>query len=413
MKNLSKIEKYWILYDVANSAFTMMVATVIPIFFKSIASMAGVSDSDATAFWGYSLSLSTLIVAFLGPTLGRMADEKDKKKKFFLIFLILGCISCALMGFMTHWLVFLLIFLIARIGYQSANVFYDSMLTDVSSDDHSDLVSSLGYALGYIGSCIPFVVCMVIILMPDVFGLDTMKATAIAFAITAIWWFVLSIPLLKNYKQTHYNEHRQKESFKEVVAGLKQTLGKVKQNKPMMMFLLAYFFYIDGVYTVIEMATSYGYDVGISSDQLLMALLLTQIVAFPFAIIFGKLSKKIQTRKLINISIVGYILIVLFALQLDKAWEFWLLAVCVAIFQGGIQALSRSYFARLVPKNNSNEYFGFFDIFGKGASFTGTLLVGIITQLTNNSTLGVAGLLVLLIVGLCFMLKVPHNQADM
>ena len=176
--------------------------------------------------------------------------------------------------------------------------------------------------------------------------------------------------------------------------------------------MLAYFFYIDGVYTIIEMATSYGSDVGISSDQLLLALLLTQIVAFPFAIIFGKLAKKVKTRKLIQISIFGYILIVLFALQLDKAWEFWFLAVCVAMFQGGIQALSRSYFSRMVPKENANEYFGFFDIFGKGASFTGTLLMGVITQITDSSTMGVAGLLILLIVGFILMSKVPQNNAD-
>ena len=286
------------------------------------------------------------------------------------------------------------------------------MLTDVTSDENSDLVSSYGYALGYIGSCIPFVVCIVLVLNPTMIGLNTMSAIAIAFIITAIWWFGLAMPLARNYKQIHYNPDAKKESFTEVLAELKNTLVKVKNNKPMFMYLLAYFFYIDGVYTIIEMATSYGSDVGISSDQLLLALLLTQIVAFPFAIIFGKLAKKVKTRKLIQISIFGYILIVLFALQLDKAWEFWFLAVCVAMFQGGIQALSRSYFSRMVPKENANEYFGFFDIFGKGASFTGTLLMGVITQITDSSTMGVAGLLILLIVGFILMSKVPQNNAD-
>ena len=412
MNKLTKIEKYWILYDVANSAFIMMVSTIIPIFFKAIASNAGLSASQSTAYWGYALSISTLIVAFIGPTLGRLADEKDKKKKYFLLFLAMGCIGCAIMGFMQNWLVFLAIFLIARVGYQSANVFYDAMLTDVTSDENSDLVSSYGYALGYIGSCIPFVVCIVLVLNPTMIGLNTMSAIAIAFIITAIWWFGLAMPLARNYKQIHYNPDDKKESFTEVLAELKNTLVKVKNNKPMFMYLLAYFFYIDGVYTIIEMATSYGSDVGISSDQLLLALLLTQIVAFPFAIIFGKLAKKVKTRKLIQISIFGYILIVLFALQLDKAWEFWFLAVCVAMFQGGIQALSRSYFSRMVPKENANEYFGFFDIFGKGASFTGTLLMGVITQITDSSTMGVAGLLILLIVGFILMSKVPQNNAD-
>ena len=412
MKNLTKLEKNWILYDVANSAFIMMVSTIIPIFFKALTTSAGISDADSTAYWGYALSISTLIVAFLGPTLGRLADEKDKKKKYFLIFLLLGCIGCAALGFSFDWLSFIVIFIIARVGYQAANVFYDSMLTDITDDSRSDIVSSYGYALGYIGSCIPFVCAMAVVLLGSNFGLTSQTSILIGLLITAVWWFVLSIPLLKNYKQKYYNHEIEKQSFGDVIRGLKNTLAKVKNNKPIFYFLIAYFFYIDGVYTVIEMATSYGYDVGIDQTQLLLALLLTQVIAFPFAIIFGKLTNKIKARKLINTSIVGYIFIVCFALQLDKAWEFWFLAVCVAMFQGGIQALSRSYFARMVPKDNSNEYFGLFDIFGKGASFTGTLLVGIITQLTNSSTMGVGGLLILLIIGLIMMLKVPENEAD-
>lgn len=412
MKNLTKIEKNWILYDVANSAFVLMVSTIIPIFFKGICSASGISDSDSTAFWGYALSISTLIVAFLGPTLGRLADEKDKKKKYFLFFLLLGCLGCAALGFSFDWISFIVIFIIARVGYQAANVFYDSMLTDVTDDERSHIVSSYGYALGYIGSCIPFVVAMAIVLLGSNFGLSSQSSIMIGLIITALWWFLLSVPLLKNYRQVYYNHETEKQNFIDVIKGLRHTLKKVKNNKAIFYFLIAYFFYIDGVYTVIEMATSYGYDVGINQTQLLLALLLTQIIAFPFAIIFGKLSEKIKARKLINISIVGYIFIVCFALQLDKAWEFWFLAVCVAMFQGGIQALSRSYFSRLVPKDNSNEYFGLFDIFGKGASFTGTLLVGVITQLTDSSTMGVAGLLILLIVGLIVMRKVPNNEED-
>ena len=231
MNKLTKIEKYWILYDVANSAFIMMVSTIIPIFFKAIASNAGLSASQSTAYWGYALSISTLIVAFIGPTLGRLADEKDKKKKYFLLFLAMGCIGCAIMGFMQNWLVFLAIFLIARVGYQSANVFYDAMLTDVTSDENSDLVSSYGYASGYIGSCIPFVVCIVLVLNPAMIGLNTMSAIAIAFIITAIWWFGLAMPLARNYKQIHYNPDAKKESFTEVLAELKNTLVKVKNNK--------------------------------------------------------------------------------------------------------------------------------------------------------------------------------------
>ena len=414
MKNkLTKLEKAWILYDVGNSAFVFMISTIIPIFFKNIASSAGVSMSDSTAFWSYSLSLATLVVAFLGPTLGRLADGKDKKKKYFSVFLIIGVVGCALLGFIQTWQLFLLVFLIARIGFSGSIVFYDAMLVDITSDERSDEVSSGGYAWGYIGSCIPFVICLLLILNGSKFGLSGYVAGIIAFIIVALWWLGCTLPLLKSYEQKYYSVESESKSFSSMVKGVIKTITKAKDNKPMWMFMLAYFFYIDGVYTIIELATSYGKDVGIGDTDLLLALLLTQIIAFPFALLFGYLSKKIKTRKLIEFSVIGYILIVLFALQLDKAWEFWFLAVCVAVFQGAIQALSRSYFSRLVPKENSNEFFGIFDIFGKGAAFTGTLLMGVITQITNSSKIGVGALLILLVVGLVLLIKVPHSSADL
>ncbi len=413
MKNkLTKLEKSWILYDIGNSAFVLMISTLIPIFFKNIASAEGVALSDSTAYWSYTLSFATFVVAILGPTLGRLADGKDKKKKYFTMFLILGCIGCALLGFINTWQLFLFVFLIGRIGFSGSIVFYDAMLVDVTTDEKSDEVSSAGYAWGYIGSCIPFIICLLMILNSDKIGISTSVAGIIAFTLIAIWWFICSIPLLKNYKQVYFDTEEKGKSFSSIINGLKQTIEKARKNKPMWMFMLAYFFYIDGVYTIIELATSYGKDVGIGDNDLLLALLLTQIIAFPFALIFGKLSKKFKTRKLIEVSVIGYILIVLFALQLDKAWEFWLLAVCVAIFQGAIQALSRSYFSRLVPKENSNEFFGIFDIFGKGAAFTGTLLMGILTQATGSSRIGVGALLILLVVGLIILIKVPSNSAD-
>ena len=402
MNKLTKIEKYWILYDVANSAFIMMVSTIIPIFFKAIASNAGLSASQSTAYWGYALSISTLIVAFIGPTLGRLADEKDKKKKYFLLFLAMGCIGCAIMGFMQNWLVFLAIFLIARVGYQSANVFYDAMLTDVTSDENSDLVSSYGYALGYIGSCIPFVVCIVLVLNPTMIGLNTMSAIAIAFIITAIWWFGLAMPLARNYKQIHYNPDAKKESFTEVLAELKNTLVKVKNNKPMFMYLLAYFFYIDGVYTIIDEAVAIGTALGLNQMGLLVILLLTQVVAFAFATLFGKLSEKYSSVQLITVCILGYFAVAIYALFMKELWQFGIMAFVVGMFQGAIQALSRSYFAQIIPANASGEYFGIYDICGKGAAFMGTTLVGITVSITNSVNVAVATLTVLFILGLFF-----------
>lgn len=410
---LTKLEKDWILYDVGNSAFILISATIVPIFFKNIATDAGISNAMSTAYWSYTLSISTLILAVLGPILGRMADEKGRKKYFFLFCLAVGVIGCAVLGLINHWLVFLLVFLIAKSGYSGSLIFYDAMLTDVTTNNRSDRVSASGYAWGYIGSCIPFILCLALILKGDKVGIDASLGTIVSFMLIALWWILCTIPLLRNYKQVYYREKLERHSFKTIVSGFKRSIEKVKQNRAIWTFMLAYFFYIDGVFTIIEMATSYGKDVGIGDTDLLLALLLTQIIAFPFALLFGYLSKKIKTRKLIEFSIIGYILIVLFALQLDQAWEFWFLAVCVAVFQGGIQSLSRSYFSRLVPKENSNEFFGMFDIFGKGAAFTGTLLIGVVTQITGSTRIGVAALIVLLGLGFYFVKKMPKNAADL
>lgn len=248
------------------------------------------------------------------------------------------------------------------------------MLSDVTTDQRMDLLSSKGYAWGYLGSCIPFVACLALVLTAEQTGIGTLNATAIAFWITALWWFLISLPLLRNYRQIHYTERHPK-----VIAGsfqrLWETLKEIRKQKKILLFLAAFFCYIDGVYTIIDMATVYGKDVGIADNDLVLALLLTQVVAFPFALIFGKLAGKMSPEKLIQICIGGYFFVAVFALQLDKAWEFWFLAVCVAVFQGGIQALSRSYYAKLIPKKKSAEYFGFFDIFGKGASLFGALLM--------------------------------------
>ena len=401
---LTKLEKYWILYDVGNSAFIMLVSTIIPIYFKNIAGSNGVSAANSTAYWGYAISISTLIVAILGPILGTLADTKGYKKPLFTLFLMLGVLGCASLSLPLTWIAFLAVFIMAKVGVSGSFIFYDAMLSDVTSDDRMDLLSSLGYAWGYIGSCIPFTVSLLLILNAEKLSMTSAFATGTAFILNAAWLLLITLPLLKNYKQVHCVEvenHALSSAFKR----LGSTFKDIKKEKAIFTFLLAFFFYIDGVYTIIEMATSYGKDVGISDDNLLFALLLTQVVAFPFAILFGKLSKRFKTENLIGFSIAGYFLIAIFALQLDRAWEFWFLAVCVAIFQGAIQALSRSYFAKIIPKEKSSEYFGFFDIFGKGASFTGTLLMGITTQISGNSKTGVAFISLMFIVGFLIFKK--------
>ncbi|MDD2431002.1 MAG: MFS transporter [Firmicutes bacterium] len=397
-EKLTKLEKYWILYDVGNSAFIMLVSTIIPIYFKNIAQANGVSAADSTAYWGYAVSISTLIVAVLGPILGTLADTKGYKKPLFTLFLMLGVLGCAALAMPVSWIVYLAIFVIAKVGVSGSLIFYDSMLADVTTDEKMDYISSAGFAWGYIGSCIPFTISLALILFSDKIGISASVATGIAFFLTAIWWLIITLPLLNNYKQKHYVE-AEKNPVGKAFLRLGGVFKDLQKHKGILVFLLAFFFYIDGVHTIISMATSYGKDVGIGDNQLLLALLLTQIVAFPCALLFGKLSKKYKTHDLIKVCIVGYFLITLFALQLDSAWEFWFLAVCVAVFQGAIQALSRSYYAKLIPKEKSSEYFGIYDIFGKGASFTGTTVMGIVTQLTGSSRYAVFVISLMFVIG--------------
>lgn len=407
---LTKLEKYWILYDVGNSAFILLVSTIIPIYFNSLAGSAGISEVDYLAYWGYAASVATVLVALIGPVLGSVADTKGYKKPLFTVTMMVGVIGCAALAFPTSWVVFLAVFVIAKVGYNASLIFYDSMLVDVTNEERMDVVSSQGYAWGYIGSCIPFVISLVFVLLYDKIGITMSTAMMIAFFLNAAWWFGVTVPLLKNYEQKHFVEmpaHPIRNSFGRLAATLKDIRGQ----KHIFMYLLAFFFFIDGVYTIIEMATAYGSALGLDSQGLLLALLVTQIVAFPFALIFGKLSKKYETVLLIKVCIAAYTAIALFAIQLDKQWEFWLLAVCVGMFQGAIQALSRSYFAKIIPAEKSGEYFGIYDICGKGASFMGTMLVGLMAQLTGVANLGVAMISVMFVIGFVLFWKAAKLNA--
>ncbi len=406
---MTRLEKQWILYDVGNSAFTMLCTTIIPIYFKNIATADNLSNSDSTAFLSFTLSLSTILVAILGPILGTMADTKNYKKPLFVSTFLVGVIGCMAMAFASKWLAFLAVFCIAKTGYQLSLIFYDSMLTDVTTEERMDEISSQGYAWGYIGSCVPFIASLVLILGSDVIGISGGMAMTLALFLNAVWWAGVTIPLIRNYRQIHYVEkvnHPVKESFRRIVDVVKG----LKHQRKILFFLLGFFFYIDGVYTIIDMATTYGKDVGISDTDLVLALLMTQVVAFPCSIAFGKISKRFKNGSLIQVSILAYFLIAVFALQLDKAWEFWFLAVCVAVFQGAIQALSRSYFAKIIPKEKSSEYFGFYDIFGKGAAFIGTTVMGISTMVSGSSRYGVAILSSMFLVGFFFFRKAEKEE---
>ena len=396
---LTSLEKKWVLYDVGNSAFTMMVSTIFPIYFNSLAESAGISDVNYLAYWGYATSICTLIVAILGPTLGAVADTKNFKKIIFSISMGVGVFGCILLGFLSSWLWFLGVFVLAKTGYSASLIFYDAMLTDVTEPERMDSVSSHGYAWGYIGSCIPFVACLGVVLGADTLGIGTQTAMILAFIITALWWLCSSVPLLRSYRQKYFSEsdgHVVRNSFKR----LGRTFMELAKQKHILVFLLAFFFYIDGVYTVIDMATAYGEALGLESTGLLLALLVTQIVAFPCVLIFGRIIKKVRPETIITVCIAAYFCIAVYAYWLDTQFDFWLLAVLVGMFQGTIQALSRSYFAKIIPAEKSGEFFGIYDICGKGASVLGTALVSFLAQVTGSINIGVSALSVMFLIGL-------------
>ena len=401
---MTPTERKWVWYDVGNSAFTLLVSTLMSIYFNELATNAGISSENYLAYWGYATSVSTAVVAVLGPTLGTLSDLRGARKVIFSAALLAGAIGCVVLGFLQHWMWFLVLFVIAKSGYSLSLVVYDSMLCDVTSDERMDEVSSRGYAWGYIGSCLPFVLSIGVYILYAMFDLISMPLSMIlVFSLTAVWWVGCSVPLLRSYRQSHYVEH----GGHPVRTGLKNLGGVFKEvgkNKQILFFLLAFFFFIDGVYTIIDMATAYGTSLGLNTVSLVIALLVTQIVAFPAAILLGMLSRKVKPQYLIIACIVAYFFITVYAIFLRKEYQFWILAVCVGLFQGTIQAMSRSYYAKIVPKAKSGEYFGIYDIFGKGAAFMGTLLVSGVTQIFNNQSIGVGALSVMFLIGLGFFL---------
>lgn len=505
----TKKEKSWILYDWANSIFaTNIMAAIFPIIFVKLAGSAG------DMWWGYATSFATFVVALLAPTLGAIADYKGMKKKLFNVFVAIGVIFTALIAATGNWRIMLISYVFSQIGFSGSNLFYDSFLTDVTTNERMDKVSSWGYAMGYIGgSTIPFIISIAVILW---LGFDNIFAQKFSILITSVWWIVFTIPFIRNVDQVHYIDSDKVPGLK---ALLKQTLGTAKdifRERGMFLFIFAYFFYIDGVNTVIKISTAYGSALGISAVSMILALLLTQFVAMPCSILFGKLAKKTGTRKALIYAIGVYMFICLVGFIMgitlephqaklepvinahkEKAYQvyesygkqseefanayykfldksvdavkenegeklskildslqmentklnadekalagklsndinaltlslplenkavfdsfhsaisfsttlFWAMAILVGTVQGGIQATSRSYFGKLIPKKRSNEYFGFFDIFGKFSCVIGPALYGLIKQLTGKSSIATITLMLLFLVGFITLIK--------
>ncbi len=412
---LTKLERSWALYDWANSAYTMTVTTtVFPLYFKAAASDLGVTASQSTAYWGFANSIATFLIAFLAPILGTIADYFGFKKRFFMVFLAIGVSANFVLGFVpeTQWLMLLFVYILTAIGFSGSNIFYDAFLVDVTDDSRMDRVSTYGYALGYIGSTIPFIIAMAVILLSQngVLPFDGYTTPKIAFVLTAVWWLAFSIPMAKDVKQVH-GIPREPNMIMGSFKRMGSTFKNIKMHKPAFIFLIAYFFYIDGVDTIIKMATSYGSDLCVDSNTLLIILLVTQFVAFPSAIIFGQLADKFKGKTMLYVAIVIYTGICIYAYFMTTTLDFWILAILVGSVQGGIQAISRSYFAKLIPKQNANEFFGFFNIFGKFAAIMGPFLVGYVTLVTGRSNYGVMSIVVLFIIGGLVLTQVKPEEA--
>ena len=493
-KDLNEQEFSWVLYNVGNSAYTMLSCSLIPIWFKNLACLftkaeetsmittealsrltiaerVAVTDAmktlnltasdgittrvlrlldpsirntvkevwklaenlvttrvnelanaqgllgqtQATSKYSMTIAIVTLIIALIGPICGALADHKDTRKIFFSTTVAAGVIGCILNGFTPTWILFLVVYVLAKVFYQASLTFYDSMLNDITTDERMDEVSSYGYAWGYIGSCIPFLIALLAyVLGPDMVGLISESLSKIiGFGVTGIWWLIVTIPLIKNYKQIHYVE--EKGSVKKAFTQLGRTIKKIATtDKKVFLFLIAFFLYIDGVGTIIDNCINIGTELGLNTVGQVVFLLLTQVVAFGGSLVFAKLSRKYDTVKLLLVCIVGYFAVCLYAMTLEELWQFAIMAFGVGCFQGSIQSLSRSYFSRIVPASNSGEYFGIYDIFSKGASFLGSFVITAVLNIPGgNINIAVGSLAVFFAIGfvvLKFADKAPLSK---
>lgn len=404
LKNFSKEERSWILYDVANSAYVLIVVTTLfPILFMNVAMDNGISNSNATAYTQYAKSIYSIIIAILAPILGTYGDFKGKKKKMFLFFVTLGLVGGFLLCIPNlSWQIIFVIYVFATIGFAGANIFYDAFLVDITTDDRMDKVSSNGFGWGYIGSIIPFIAGMAFYALSlfEIISLDENIAISIAFFIAVLWWGLFSIPIIKNVHQVYGIENNSR-PIKNTFTRLYSTFKNIKDYKKIFTFLIAYFFYIDAVATIISAAIPIGKALNIVDDILLISIVLViQIIAFPCAIIFGKLTKKYGAEIMLPFAIIIYIIVCLIGANINSALDIWILAILVGLVQGGIQSISRSYYGKLIPKESSNEFFGFYNIFGKFAAILGPILVGVATQITDNPRNGMLAIMPLLIIGL-------------
>jgi UMF1 family MFS transporter len=406
---LSREERAWIMVDCGNSAYSMAVTTaLLPIIFGMFENVKSSMDL------GYFNSFASILVAILSPILGTIADYKDRKKRFFIFFTFLGVFATAGLAFVSpsggQWQILILFFILSAIGFAGSNIFYDAFLVDVASNERMDKVSSLGFAFGYISSIVPFGISLALIFF---MGMDKAIGYQLGFIITALWWGLLTIPMLRDVKQRHYIEPEPKPVVNSFMR-LADTFKNIRQHKVVVIFLLAYFFYIDGVDTIIKMVVPYATSIlgegALDTFTLLGILLIIQVIAFPCAILYGNLAKRFSARTMISVGIITYIISCVAAYFISSLWHIFILGAMIGSAQGGIQALSRSYYAKIIPKKKSNEFFGFYNIFGKFSAIIGPMIMSLTTTITGNARVSIFGIIPLFIIGFLIFIILPKEQ---
>ena len=408
-------EKFsWSLYDWANSVFaTTILAGFFPLFFKSYWG-GDLDDATSTALLGTASSVAGFIIVLIAPVLGAMADLSRNKKIFLLIFALVGIISTSTLFFISYgsWLWSLIIFGLSIIGFSGANIFYDSLLIDVSSNEDRNYVSSLGYALGYLGGGILFLINVSMYLYPSIFNLNSqIEGILYSFLTVAIWWFIFSIPLFLFVKQKNFEATTDFRSpFKQSFTRVFETFKEIKKYKPVLIFLVAYWFYIDAIDTIVRMAIAYGTDLGFDSSKLIIALIFTQFIGFPATFAYGFLAERFGLFNMLVVGILIYIFICFYSLFISNTKDFFILAGLVGLVQGGVQSVSRTIFSRLIPQDKATEFFGFYNLIGKSAVVVGPALVGWMAYIFNDPKAGIISLLILFIPGIVILFYVPKTS---
>ena len=415
MQTQKKTIYSWALYDWANSAYsTTVIAGFFPLFFKAYYS-AEADATISTAHLGFANSISSFIIVLVAPLLGAIADANSLKKRFLFLFSYLGILMSAAMSFVGHgeWQIAIFIYVLGNIGFMGSNTFYDALLQSVSTKKNVDFISGLGYALGYLGGGTLFSINVWMLQDFAFFGLNSeAEAIKVSFVSVAIWWALFSLPLLLFVKEEQKSNKKSAFVLRDGYVRLKNTFLKVRELKHLTLFLAAYWLYIDGVDTIIQMAVDYGMALGFDPKNLILALLIVQFVGFPATLILTRLAQSWNTKKMIYICISAYLFIVIWATTMREVSEFYILAIMIAIVQGTIQSLSRSYYSKMIPKECSAEFFGFYNIIGKFAAILGPLLVAVVALFTQNSRLAIASISLLFLLGAILLYFVDETKGE-